>query len=299
MLSAEQLEQRKATLGSSEIAAIVGADPWKTPLDVWMSKTGRGVDVSSEQTDIGDALEEPIARLAARRLGAVAFDKAGTFTHGLYPWVTATPDFLVSLGSHSHEARQVLEVKNVGYMMARKWGDEDEGTDGVPYRVQLQTQWQTEVCDIEHAHVAALIGGRDLRVYPVRRDRELAADLLSLAADWWRKHVLADVAPDPDGTERYAAYLQSRHPRALGTVRDATADEERLLYALRSTQARRKQAEEDEARVKQELMAAIGDDRGIAGAAGRVVWSEVGAAEVAATTRKAHRKLMPRWNEED
>lgn len=297
MLSAEQLEQRKATLGSSEIAAIVGADGWKTPLDVWLSKTGRGVDVSSEQTDIGDALEEPIARLAARRLGALAFDKAGTFTHPRYPWVTATPDFFLRLPAH--EAIRIVEIKNVGYMMASKWGDEDDGEDGVPMRVQLQCQWQEEVCDIEQAHVAALIGGRDMRIYPVRRDRELAADLLTMAADWWRKHVLADVAPDPDGSESYAAYLQSRHPRALGTVRDATADEERLLYALRSTQARRKQAEEDEARVKQELMAAIGDDRGIAGAAGRVVWSEIAPAVVAATTRKGHRKLMPRWNEED
>lgn len=297
MLSAEQLERRKSTLGSSEIAAIVGADPWKTPLDVWMSKTGRGVDVHTEQTDIGDALEEPIARLAARRLGAVAFDKGETFVHGRYPWVAATPDFLLSLAMH--QARRVLEIKNVGHRMASKWGDEDDGEDGVPMRVQLQTQWQVEVCDIEHAHVAALIGGRDLRVYPVRRDRDLAADLLTMAADWWRKHVLADVPPDPDGTERYAEYLYTRHPRALGTVRDASPDEERLLYALRSTQARRKQAEEDEARVKQELMARIGDDRGIAGAAGRVVWSEIAPCAVPATTRKAHRKLMPRWNEED
>lgn len=297
MLTAEQLEQRKQTLGSSEIAAIVGADSWKTPLDVWMAKTGRGVEVHTEQTDIGDALEEPIARLAARRLGAVAFDKAGTFTHRLWPWVAATPDFFLRLGSD--EATRILEVKSVGHRMASAWGEEADGEDGVPMRVQLQAQWQAEVCDVEQAHVAALIGGRDLRVYPVRRDRELAADLLSLAADWWRRHVLADVAPDPDGSEHYTEYLRQKHPRAMGEVRVATSEEERLLFALRSTQARRKQAEEDEARIKQEVMRTIGDDRGLTGAAGRVVWTEIAAAPVAATTRKAHRKLMPRWNEED
>lgn len=297
MLTAEQLSNRRQTLGSSEIAAILGVDGWKTPLDVWLAKTGRAPETRTEQTDIGDALEEPIARLAARRLGAVAFDKAGTFTHGLYPWVAATPDFFVSLGNS--EARRIVEVKNVGWRMASRWGAEEEEAEGVPMRVRLQAQWQLEVCEIERAHVAALLGGRDLRIYPVRRDRELAADLLSVAADWWRKHVLADVPPDPDGTEHYTEYLQRKHPRALGEVRVATGEEERLLWALCSTQARRKQAQKDEERAKQELCAAIGDDRGLIGAAGRVTWSEVAPTVIPETTRAGYRCLRPRWNEED
>lgn len=294
MLTNEQLAMRQTGLGASEIAAALGEHPDMTPLDVWCRKTGRSLPFSEEQEArmaMGHVVEQEIARRTARKRRFLALEQGTTRVHPLCPVVLATPDFLAT--PETLAALVAVECKNVGWGTMRRW------SDGLPDYVDIQVQIQLEVYDLENGVVGAWLGGRDPVDFDVRRDRAYAASLMEVAADWWRKHVLADVPPDPDGTERYAEYLYTRHPRALGTVRDANPDEERLLYALRSTQARRKQAEEDEARVKQELMARIGDDRGIAGAAGRVVWSEIAPCAVPATTRKAHRKLMPRWNEED
>ena len=38
---AEWLEQRKKGIGGSDVAAIMGLSPWRTPAEVWFEKTGR------------------------------------------------------------------------------------------------------------------------------------------------------------------------------------------------------------------------------------------------------------------
>ena len=40
-ITEKQLAARDSGLGSSEIAAILGRDPWRTAWDVWAVKTGR------------------------------------------------------------------------------------------------------------------------------------------------------------------------------------------------------------------------------------------------------------------
>lgn len=294
MLTIEQLELRKTGLGASEIAGALGEHPDMTPLDVWCRKTGRSLPFSEEQEArmaMGHVVEQEIARRTARKRRFLSLEQGTTRVHPLCPVVLATPDFLAT--PETLAPLVAVECKNVGWGTMRRW------SEGLPAYVDIQVQIQLEVYDLEDGVVGAWLGGRDPVDFDVRRDRAYAASLMEVAADWWRRHVLADVAPDPDGSEHYTEYLRQKHPRAMGDVRAATSDEERLLFALRSAQARRKQAEEDEARIKQEVMRVIGDDRGIAGAAGRVVWTEIAPVAVAATTRKAHRKLMPRWNEED
>ena len=40
-ITAKQLEQRKTRLGSSDIAALFGLDPFKNAHDVYLAKTGK------------------------------------------------------------------------------------------------------------------------------------------------------------------------------------------------------------------------------------------------------------------
>ena len=41
MLTQEQLAARKAGLGGSDVATILGLNPYKTPYQLWLEKTGR------------------------------------------------------------------------------------------------------------------------------------------------------------------------------------------------------------------------------------------------------------------
>lgn len=293
-LTAEQLEQRRETLGSSEIAAIVGEDSDQTPLDVWLSKHGEP-GRSTLQTELGEILEEPLARYAARLLGAVAFDKAGTFTHGIYPWVTATPDFLISLAEIA-EARRVLELKNVGWRMAHRWGAPELGQEAVPYKVQLQCQWQLEVTDIPQAHVGALIGGRDFLLAPVPRDKALAADLLTVANDWWRRHIINGRTPDADGTERYRDFIRRRFAVSNGRTVEADESTEDLMQRWRYAAGRRKHFEEEEERAKQAVALRVGDAARVLGDCGTLTRVDVRATHVE-YDKAASWHWLPRWKE--
>ncbi|HRR40229.1 MAG TPA: YqaJ viral recombinase family protein [Syntrophales bacterium] len=68
-----QREARRKHLGSSDVAAILGVDPFKNAYDVWLEKTGKvdSSDISSEAAEIGNALETGILNLAERRLGKI------------------------------------------------------------------------------------------------------------------------------------------------------------------------------------------------------------------------------------
>ena len=75
------------------------------------------------------------------------------------------------------------------------WGE--EGTDQVPaaYLVQCATYMALTGC--QRWDLAVLIGNQELRVYHLRRDAELEAEIIARATEWWNKYVVADVPPEP------------------------------------------------------------------------------------------------------
>lgn len=56
MITDKQREQRRRYIGGSDMAAILGVDPWKTQVDLWLEKTGRLVDepLTSKAAELGN-----------------------------------------------------------------------------------------------------------------------------------------------------------------------------------------------------------------------------------------------------
>ena len=64
------LKQRQSGIGGSDIAAICGLNPFKTPLQVWQSKINPVVDEEiSEPAYWGTTLENVVAQEYAKRTG--------------------------------------------------------------------------------------------------------------------------------------------------------------------------------------------------------------------------------------
>ena len=66
----EFLARRKAGLGGSDIAAIVGISPWSTPRDIYLDK--KGLAAPEQETDAmywGTTLEDIVAREYSKRTG--------------------------------------------------------------------------------------------------------------------------------------------------------------------------------------------------------------------------------------
>jgi len=70
MITEEQLKQRENHVGSSDMAAIMGVDPWRSSADVWFEKTGKLKEqAETEAMYLGNKLEGGVLDFAEEKLG--------------------------------------------------------------------------------------------------------------------------------------------------------------------------------------------------------------------------------------
>jgi putative phage-type endonuclease len=100
------LAWRRAGIGGSDAAAILGVSPWKTAHQVWLEKTGRLEPLVTAAMQRGKDLE-PIARRAYEARTELIV-QPGTFTHPAWPVMRCSVDGITLDGAC------VLEVKCPG-----------------------------------------------------------------------------------------------------------------------------------------------------------------------------------------
>jgi putative phage-type endonuclease len=270
MLTDEQIELRKSGIGGSEIAALLGLDPYRTAHDLYLEKTGRGPErQDSEPAFWGRILEEPIAQVYAQRTG-VTLRPSTTLVHPSRPWQLATPDRLVFQKPELHVPDWGLEAKNKGFRQAPHWGA--EGTDLVPEAVALQCHWGMSVTDLPRWDVAMLLNGNQLRIYTLYRDPAIEAGLLEVAENFWRRHVQADTPPPVDGSEGCDRMLRALFPRERRPLAPAPIEAEHWVLGRKALLEQRKQIDEQIAEHEALLKLAIGDQEGVEGPWGRATW---------------------------
>lgn len=214
------LQVRKGGIGSSDAAAAVGLNPYKSQLELWMEKTGQDeqlpkVDPQDESSPLywGTLLEPIVAAHYTRRTGNKVRRVNAVLQHPGEPWMLANLDREV-IGTPEV---QILECKTAGINGARLW------KDGVPEYVQLQVMHQLAVTGSQAADVAVLIGGQDLQVHRIERDEALIANLMALERQFWG-HVQRCEPPPADGSDSADVALRALYPRDSGQTLDLSQD---------------------------------------------------------------------------
>lgn len=186
---------RTGFLGGSDLAAVLGISPWKTPYELWEEK----LDIAPE-TEFDELREKILKR--GKRLEPVVMEQLQdeydltvlgrnqVFIDSEHEWMRAEIDFeyLCPDGSTGNG-----DVKTVNVFAAKDWGE--SGTDEVPAYYVAQFQWGMMVAGRSVCAVAALFGADDLRLYYVHRDEEIISMLRERAVSFWVNHVLAEVPP--------------------------------------------------------------------------------------------------------
>lgn len=265
-LTKEQLALRRTGITGTDIPALVGMSPFRTPLDVWLSKVEGAEAESSEDMERGEFLEDGVARWYAHRTGA-AVEQVGTIVHPKNNLVVCTPDRIAKLNGERD-----LSIKVPG-PYSREWGE--AGTDDAPQYAIIQLQWELvalrELRGIEAGDIAALIGGR-LSIYPVAADAELQGMLLEAAAKFWRDYVQTGTPPPVDGSESYSEFLKDK-ARTVGALKPAPLEAEYWAKQLKEAQAQLAKWGETEDLARNQLKALCGDARGLCGAGWSAAWS--------------------------
>ena len=240
-LTPEGLDIRRATLGSSEISAVVGVNPYQTIHTVWSSKMGFGDFEGNEATELGNALEPAILAIYCKRYDREV--RKGVYTVGPEPWMAATPDAHVVPKAGEPEEGGV-EAKLVGLRSIWQWGPGNADgyeSDNVPLHYLTQAFWQMAVMGWKWVDIAALLG-TEFRTYRIRRNEKTQANLIAQGRRFWTNHVLTRTPPPVDGSEGAKEMLAKLYPRSGGERLRSTPEldaiaEEILLASNASEEA--------------------------------------------------------------
>lgn len=193
----EWLKIRKTGLTGTDIGAITGMNPYSSAFQVYHDKRSEEVEsYDNEAMRQGRDLEEYVARRFTEQTGFKVRRANAVYQNEQYPFMLADFDRLI-VGKNAG-----LECKTVSAYSADKWSD-----GRIPLHYQMQVQHYLAVSGYQEWYVAALIMGREFLVRRIARDEELIENLITIEKRFWEEHVLAGVAPDPDGSRAYSDML--------------------------------------------------------------------------------------------
>ena len=255
-LTAEQLEARRSGIGSSEAGAVLGVNPWRTPLDVWREKVNGAsddADEPSEAAHFGNVLEQVVANEYTRRTGQRVRRVTRTLRHPEHPFMLAHLDRTV-VGE-----KCLLECKTAGTYSRDKWGPsgaviDDAVSDDAPAEYIAQVHHQMLVRGVERADMAVLIGGQDFRIYHLRLDPAFAKILLEIEAEFWHGHVETEIAPPPTTLEDVALLFEYDDGSTI--TADTTFIEQ--LGSLKRTKTALKELDDDRKQLELAVKAQMG-----------------------------------------
>jgi putative phage-type endonuclease len=178
---------RNKGIGGSDVAAICGISKYKSPVELWMEKTGQLQPKASGETAYWGTLFEPIIREEfTKRSGMKVRQVKSILKHPTYNFMLANLDGIVKDPINKD---CIFEAKTASAYKQDQW------TDGIPEEYMLQIQHYMAVTGYQKAYISALIGGM----------------IIKLETHFWNC-VKTNTPPEMDGSEASAQLLNRLYP---------------------------------------------------------------------------------------
>lgn len=154
----EWLKHRESGIGSSEVATIVGLNPWETPYQLWRRKVG--LDAPKQENfamKAGHYLEDAVAQFWHDETGQdIIKSSAGDWliVNDERPYMRVSPDRTYWLADmpHNNVNKGILECKTTQMSI---------DADDIPKHWFCQVQYQLGVAELEQGSLAWLCSGRE------------------------------------------------------------------------------------------------------------------------------------------
>lgn len=217
----EWLKYRKKGICGTDAGAITGFNPYVSAFSVYRDKTSDEIsEFDNEAMRQGRDMEDYVARRFMEETGKQVRRANAIYKNENHPIMLADFDRLI-VGEKAG-----LECKTVSPYSADKWSD-----GKIPMHYQMQVQHYLAVSGYECWYIAALIFGRDFIIRKIERDEELINNLTVIEENWWKKHIVENTIPEPDGSTAYTKLLNEYYH----SDRDKTVK----LYGMDETLERR------------------------------------------------------------
>ena len=258
---------RTKYIGGSDIGAILGLSRFKTPLQVWMEKTGKQTTkIDSMPLRFGSFAEAFVASEYSRATGFELLHDESIYLHPQHSYMSAHIDrFVLSaklgndLGTQLSNnsplpPSRILECKTANPFSSGDWGE--VGSDQVPMSYLCQCIWYMAITGIDKTDLAVLFGNSDFRIYEIARDQELEELVMAKATAFWHDYVLKDIPP-PATSEQDCQTLFSKGDASKSIeAAKQTLELTKRLHTLNGEIAVR---EEELSTIKQNIMSQMGE----------------------------------------
>lgn len=201
------LRERRTGIGGSDAAAVLGLNPWRSPLAVYAEKIGAADDAEENEAMLwGTKLEPLVLDHFGSVTGRIVRPAQTLLRSKTHPWILATLD---GIQESEDRGEGQVEIKCTG--LAEKW------EEGPPPYVLAQVQHQLHVTSYPYASVAALFNGKSFAWWDIERDEEFIAHMLDVEAEFWGRVELRE-PPDPGPTWGDRQTLARLYPKDSGAI---------------------------------------------------------------------------------
>lgn len=201
-------QERRKYLGASEVAAVLGLDRFKTPLDVYNEKTGFSIPFEgNNHTERGNALEAIAADYFTKQTGKQLRRRSEAFAHPAHSFIVGHVDRVIVGEKH------LIEIKAPSIAAFRRMQRE-----GLPESYVIQANVYMGLASMPKlTFVIFCADAWDAAIFTLDFDGEIYATAINAAFEFWTKHVLTQTPPAFDAP---AADIEIAKQGGIMTVRD-------------------------------------------------------------------------------
>ena len=192
---------REKRIGGSDIGAILGVNPYKSIIDVYIDKTEGSTFKGNEATHWGHMLEGTVIKEFANRHSELIVYEA--------PYSIVDNFFIANLDSVLKDKETgnygVLEIKTTSIWNKKEWEE-----DTIPQSYYAQVQHYLMLTGYKFAYIAVLIGGQQYKEFKIERSEEDINLIRNKAIEFYQENLLKKIPPMPDGSDAYMDHLKKK-----------------------------------------------------------------------------------------
>lgn len=245
------LALRRQDVTASDVGAVFGLHPYKTPLALWAEKSEVGIDtVETSAMRRGRWLEDAVISACRDHHPEWQIEKPNVYVRDGELRIGATPDAIAN-------GNTVIQCKTVADKVFKaSW------QDGPPIHYQMQTLTEAMLWNAESAIIAVLVVspfGADYHEYPVARHEAAEARIRKAVPLFWER-IAKGEQPKPDYAADAALISSLYAPNEALAPIDLTADNylPALLAERESVSAEIDEREERLKAIKCEIVEKLG-----------------------------------------
>ncbi len=207
----EWLEWRRKGIGGSDASIVCGVNRYKSPLELWLDKTGQiPFGEAGEAAYWGTQLEPFVKREFTKRTGIEIRELKQLLQSEEHPFMLANLDGVCYVPEFGD---CVFEAKTASAFKADEWDN------SIPDEYMLQIQHYMAVTGYRATYIAVLIGGNSFKWKLIEQDEELISMIVSLEKAFW-EDVKNGTPPPIDGSDACADFLAKQFSESTKTQID-------------------------------------------------------------------------------